>query len=390
MSEIAVHLVDNVLPHAPYRQWVTTFPHALRYWMAASRKLTSLVHGRVNAMIQLYYTNKAEERGIKDPVAGGVTFVQRFGSALNAYVHFHTVATFGVFSVKGPEPVFYQLPGPTDEEVADLIIAVAQVIVKDLKARGFLAEEGEVVTLDPACLDEAFGSSEQLAAALAASASMRIAFGERAGRKVRRIGKGFGYEDEPALAKGRRCFSVNGFSLHANRFFGTRERGALGKLLAYGARGAFSHRRLSLADPSDPSGDLVYTLKTPWSDGTEAIKLSARELIEKLVALIPPPYIQRTPSLPTAFIEAEGRAVDGYLERVRSHREALARIDAILALIDELDPDVSLGISEDRRGVGRRSDRDRCDEVKARGPWPQSLAQRSSTTRPPSLPISTP
>jgi hypothetical protein len=190
-----------------------------------------------------------------------------------------------------PEPVFYQLPGPTDEEVADLIIAVAQVIVKDLKARGFLAEEGEVVTLDPACLDEAFGSSEQLAAALAASASMRIAFGERAGRKVRRIGKGFGYEDEPALAKGRRCFSVNGFSLHANRFFGTRERGALGKLLAYGARGAFSHRRLSLADPSDPSGDLVYTLKTPWSDGTEAIKLSARELIEKLVALIPPPYI---------------------------------------------------------------------------------------------------
>jgi hypothetical protein len=291
MSEISVHLVDNVLPHAPYRQWVTTFPHALRYWMAASRKLTSLVHGRVNAMIQLYYTNKAEERGIKDPVAGGVTFVQRFGSALNAHVHFHTVAFDGVFSVKGPEPVFYQLPGPKDEEVADIIIAVAQVIVKDLKAKGFLVEEGEAVTLDPTCLDEAFGSSEQLAAALAASASMRIAFGERAGMKVRRIGKGFGYEDEPALAKGRRCFSVNGFSLHANRFVGTKERGVLEKLLAYGARGAFSHRRLSLADPNDPSGDLVYTLKTPWSDGTEAIKLSARELIEKLVALIPPPYI---------------------------------------------------------------------------------------------------
>jgi hypothetical protein len=91
--------------------------------------------------------------------------------------------------------------------------------------------------------------------------------------------------------RGRRCFSVNGFSLHANRFVGTKERGVLEKLLAYGARGAFSHRRLSLADPNDPSGDLVYTLKTPWSDGTEAIKLSARELIEKLVALIPPPHI---------------------------------------------------------------------------------------------------
>ncbi len=40
MSEISTHLVENVLPHAPVRQWVTTFSHALRYWMAASRKLT--------------------------------------------------------------------------------------------------------------------------------------------------------------------------------------------------------------------------------------------------------------------------------------------------------------------------------------------------------------
>ena len=32
MSEISTHLVDNVLPHVPFRQWVTTFPYALRYW----------------------------------------------------------------------------------------------------------------------------------------------------------------------------------------------------------------------------------------------------------------------------------------------------------------------------------------------------------------------
>ena len=94
-SEIAVHLVDNVLPIAPYRQWVTTFPYALRYWLASSRKLTGIVHRRVAAMIQLYYTHKAEERGIKGAVAGGVTFVQRFGSALNLNVHFHTVALDG-------------------------------------------------------------------------------------------------------------------------------------------------------------------------------------------------------------------------------------------------------------------------------------------------------
>ncbi len=69
---------------------MTTFPHALRYWMAASRKLTAVVHRRISSMIQLYYCNKAEVRGIKMPEAGGVTFVQRFGSALNLNVHFHT------------------------------------------------------------------------------------------------------------------------------------------------------------------------------------------------------------------------------------------------------------------------------------------------------------
>ena len=293
MSEIAVHLVDNVLPHVAYRQWVTTFPFALRYWMAASRKLTGVVHRLVTKMIQLYYTHKAEERGIKSPVAGGVTFVQRFGSALNLNVHFHTVALDGVYSVAGQRPVFFQLPGPTDEEVEGIVVAVASVVMKELSARGYLPSEGDdgEAAPDAPWIDSAFAQSEQLAAAVSASSVLHVAFGERAGRKVRRIGKGFGWEDDEVLPKGRRCFSASGFTVHANRYLGRQERGALEKLLAYGARGAFSHQRLSLLDPADLSGDLVYTLKARWRDGTEAIRLSPAELIEKLVALVPPPYV---------------------------------------------------------------------------------------------------
>jgi hypothetical protein len=293
MSEIAVHLVDNVLPHVAYRQWVTTFPHALRYWMAASRKLTSIVHRRVTAMIQLYYTHKAKERGIKSPVAGGVTFVQRFGSALNLNVHFHTVAIDGVYSVAGLEPVFFRLPGPTDEEVEGIVSAVAHAVMQDLTTHGYLTapDEESEASLETSLLDPIFAESEQLAAAVSASSVMRVAFGDRAGCRVRRIGRGFGWEDEEVVTKGRRCFSVNGFTIHANRYIGMNERGALEKLLAYGARGAFAHHRLTLHDPDDDAGDLVYALKTVWSDGTEAIRLSPGELIEKLVALVPPPYV---------------------------------------------------------------------------------------------------
>lgn len=293
MSEIAVHLVDNVLPHVAYRQWVATFPYALRYWMAASRKLTSMVHRRVSSMIQLYYTHKAEERGIKAPVAGGVTFVQRFGSALNLNVHFHTVALDGVYSVAGPKPIFFHLPGPSDEEVEGIVAAVAHAVMQDLMTHGYLTSDDTEsgAHLEASLLDSVFAESEQLAAAVSASSVMHVAFGERAGYRVRRIGRGFGWEDEEVVAKGRRCFGVNGFTMHANRYIGMKDRSALEKLLAYGARGAFSHERLSLLDPSNRQGDLVYTLKARWTDGTEAIRLSPAELVEKLVALVPPPYV---------------------------------------------------------------------------------------------------
>jgi hypothetical protein len=138
--------------------------------------------------------------GIKAPQAGGITFVQRFGSALNFNVHFHTVAFDGVFSVAGPSPVFHQLRGPTDEEVCDIVATLAQDVITALRERGYLAAEGDEVD---ACswLDKCFSESEQLAAATEASARQRVAFGARARQKVRRIGRGFGTDNElPLLA----------------------------------------------------------------------------------------------------------------------------------------------------------------------------------------------
>lgn len=288
-SETSLHLIDNVMPHVAFRQWVTTFPYALRFWMAASRKLTNMVHRLVANRIMHYYLHAANERGIKDPQAGGVTFLQRFGSALNLNLHLHSVVMDGVFSVSGSAPVFYQLRGPTDEELADIVTAVANDVVAALRNKDYLPEEGAEIER-PKWLDSSFAESQQLAVAAEASTKMGIAFGERSGQKVRRIGRSFGYEDETPLVKGKRCYSVNGFTIHANRYIGAQERSKLQELLSYGARGAFSNERLSLVDPEKPHGNLKYTLKRLWSDGTEAIVLSPAELVEKLVALIPPPY----------------------------------------------------------------------------------------------------
>jgi hypothetical protein len=59
----------------------------------------------------------------------------------------------------------------------------------------------------------------------------------------------------------------------------------LERLIRFTARGAVSLERLT----QDTNGDLVYTFTHPWSDGTTGIKLSPRELLEKLAALVPLP-----------------------------------------------------------------------------------------------------
>ncbi len=43
MCDTAAHLVDNVLPRAPIRQWVLTVPHGLRYAMAHDPALAGAV-----------------------------------------------------------------------------------------------------------------------------------------------------------------------------------------------------------------------------------------------------------------------------------------------------------------------------------------------------------
>ena len=92
----------------------------------------------------------------------------------------------------------------------------------------------------------------------------RIAFGERAGQTVRRIGSGFGHEGECPTLTGPRCASVRGFSLPANTQVPAHRRDQLERLIRYTARGAVSLERLQ----EDANGDLVYTFTHPRSDGT--------------------------------------------------------------------------------------------------------------------------
>ncbi len=70
----------------PTRQWVGSVPIPLRYWTAPSRDLTAQVHRIIRITIAQLYVNQAVKRGAErhHVQAGSVTFLQRFGSSINA------------------------------------------------------------------------------------------------------------------------------------------------------------------------------------------------------------------------------------------------------------------------------------------------------------------
>jgi hypothetical protein len=103
----------------------------------------------------------------------------------------------------------------------------------------------------PTGYDPASDEDPELARSMAASVQQRIAFGERAGQRVRRIGSGFGDEGEHPTLTGTRCASVNGFSLHANTHLPAHRRDELERLLRYTARGALSLERLEQGSDGD-------------------------------------------------------------------------------------------------------------------------------------------
>jgi hypothetical protein len=184
----------------------------------------------------------------------------------------------------GGAPSLLSLSASSDADIAAVLQKISRQVIRTLCQRGYLETGIDAVAIgdDPLRDDE-----PELARTMAASVKQRIAFGERAGQHVRRMGSGFGDAGERPALTGPRCASVNGFSLHANTQVPAHRRDQLERLIRYTARGAVALERLA----EDAHGDLVYTFTKPWSDGTTGITLSPLELLEKLAAIVPLPRV---------------------------------------------------------------------------------------------------
>jgi len=91
------HLVNDVLLHLPHRQYVWTFPRALRVFFKHDRKLFGEVSRLIFQMIQSFYN---EASGKKIRTAAVLSF-QTAGDFLRFNSHYHGIVLEGGFDEEG-------------------------------------------------------------------------------------------------------------------------------------------------------------------------------------------------------------------------------------------------------------------------------------------------
>lgn len=284
MADTPAHLVDCILPEVPVRQWVLTLPYPLRYRCAWNARLTSEVLRRFLRAVFADQRRRAKrDLGIRNGLCGAVTFIQRFGSALNLTPHFHTLVLDGVYEGPAHSPGrFHTLDPPATDDVARVLMGTARRIRRRLESSGFDNEQDPLREDDPL-----------MALLGAASIRSRIATGAEAGSPWRRFGDRVdpvvdpeeGGSIEPGAAIPPRCVRQGGMSLHADVSVPARDRSRLERLCRYVARPPLALERLEEL----PDRRLAYRLKTPWRDGTTHVVMERHELLERLAPLIPPP-----------------------------------------------------------------------------------------------------
>ncbi len=121
------------LPINSVRQKVLPFPWSIRGRLLYDNDLTSEVLGVFVVTVHAWPREVCNGRG----QPGAVTVIQRFGSALRANLHLHTLMPHGTY-VERPdgEPSFLAAPAPTHADIERLTETVATRVYALLDRRG--------------------------------------------------------------------------------------------------------------------------------------------------------------------------------------------------------------------------------------------------------------
>jgi hypothetical protein len=233
MVATAVHLADHVLPPLPVRQWVLAVPKRLRYFLHRDAALQGAALRLFLRVVEQYLQAHSPGSG---PAArlGAVAFIHRFGSSLNAHLHFHCVVIDGVFD-RAPADgvVFRAATGRDANTIATVQAGGRRRLLRVFMRRGLLPRD-----------DAQAMAQWEHGGGFSVDGSVRIAATERAGRE---------------------------------------------RLLRYCARPPFALDRQRELDPDH----LLYESTQQGPGGNGPQRLTPLALLNRLATLVPPPRIHR-------------------------------------------------------------------------------------------------
>lgn len=209
MSQTAAHLVDDVVPHVPVRQWVLSLPIPLRVLLAAQPELVTPVLQVVQRVVTRHLLDAADLK-TDEGHGGAVTLIQCFGSAANLNIHLHCLVLDGVYRCGADGvPSCVEVHAPTDDELHALLQTAIARLMNMLTRRGVLVEDmGQTYLAEPDADGE---EARTLRPLQAAAITCRIAFGPRAWQKVLTL---TGAMPRETTARQALCADIDGFSLH--------------------------------------------------------------------------------------------------------------------------------------------------------------------------------
>ena len=194
------------------------------------------------------------------------------------------LSTIGISGYVRSESGVGQFKAPDKRELEDLVRLISQRVGRCLERQGLLEQDAENAWLD---LDPS-EDSDAMPQILGSSVSYRVAVGPQQGRKafmirtIRPLDR-----PDPGL---ERVAKANGFSLHAGVSCEAHQKGKRERIFRYIARPPVAVPRLSMSS----TGKVVYTLKTPYRDGTTQVAFEPVDFIARLAALVPRPRVNLT------------------------------------------------------------------------------------------------
>ena len=224
MAERAAHLVDQLFPPVPVRQWVLTLPHRIRYVLAWDHLLCrAVVSVFMRAVLGVLRRRACTEQAVADGRGGGVAIIQRFGAALNVNVHIHALVVDGVYGEDGAGGLCFHPAVPlTDEELDAVLVTIERRIRRLLVRRGVNGEDGE-------------GAPDRWLEEAPVLAGI-------AGASVRRCGASLELQALASSALGPCHARQNGCDLHAGVVVAGGDRARLERVCRYALRPPVAHR----------------------------------------------------------------------------------------------------------------------------------------------------